>query len=217
MLIRDLQKQLEELKKGAACAVPAKDLSIGDGEGDDLMEDVKKVQEFLNEKGYFTRKSTGYFGKLTRASLTSFQKDLGLTQSGAFDAETRAKVATLTCKKSFMSEKTTVEWEKAKQVPEKPKMPSAQVGTITLIADGTKVKWTSVGVAAGGFKLIWSKNTGPIYPPRDGDRAEYQSPGASGYAMPSALSGAGTYYVRVCEFTGSGCGVYSNEVMVTLQ
>jgi hypothetical protein len=30
------------------------------------------------------------------------------------------------------------------------------------------------------------------------------------------VNGAGTYYVRVCEYVGGACGVYSNELTVSM-
>lgn len=94
---------------------------------------------------------------------------------------------------------------------------SAGVTSITLAAGSNgAMTWSVVGVAANGFKLVWSKNQNPTYPCRDGDEYRYYSDPATRSGMINASDGAGTYYARVCEYTGGGCGTYSNQVSVAL-
>src|SRR3990167_5618627 len=79
-LISKLQQRLEELRKNkVTCNVGDIALSIGDGEDEDSKVYVKSLQGFLKEKGHFTfHTTTGYFGKITQASLIQFQKTNGL-------------------------------------------------------------------------------------------------------------------------------------------
>jgi|GEM_PF-3270436 len=70
------------------------------------------------------------------------------------------------------------------------------------------LSWTANGLAAKGFKVVWSKNPGPTYPTRRGDSDEDYS----------GLEPGVTYYFRVCEYLGPDrCGVYSNEIAITAQ
>ncbi len=79
-----------------------------------------------------------------------------------------------------------------------------------------KVSWTLKGYSDQGFKVVWSKNSGPTYPTRSGDKYLYYSDPAQRNAVVTAFDGYGTYYVRVCEYLGGKCGVYSNQITVTL-
>ncbi|MBU0981186.1 S-layer homology domain-containing protein [Patescibacteria group bacterium] len=94
---------------------------------------------------------------------------------------------------------------------------SNQVRSITLRNDGDgKVSWTTDGVSSKGFKVVWSKNTEPTYPTEVGDQYLYFSSSTASSATLNAFDGFGTYYVRVCEYTGGSCDVYSNEITVFL-
>lgn len=218
-LIVKLQKQLEELKKGAECFVSDKDLSLGDGDQDGLNGDIQRLQDFLREKGYFSvKKSTGYFGKITRASLISFQRGAGIAQTGELDAATRAHIATLRCAKIVRSENKTKE-KQATVTEEKKKetvKPQSVVSSITATAGESAVSWSTTGYSKSGFKIVWSKNSGPTYPTRNGDKYIYLSDPNVNATTLSAFDGTGTYYVRVCEYLGGSCGTYSNEVIINL-
>jgi peptidoglycan hydrolase-like protein with peptidoglycan-binding domain len=220
-LIAKLQKQLEELKKGAQCFVTDADLSLGDGEDGNQKTEIKRLQEFLREKGFFKAGSTGYFGKLTRAALIAFQKNAGINASGEYDAATRSYVSTLRCRAANLTtKKTEIKEEKKKEYIEEKKKESApisQVKSITLSNNGAAVAWTVDGYSKSGFKVVWSKNTAPTYPTRDGDKYEYFDKPATNSASLYAFNGSGTYFVRVCEYLGGACGVYSNELSVVLQ
>lgn len=209
-LIVKLQKQVEELKKGAQCFVSDKNLSLGDGDQDDSQEDVRRLQEFLREKGYFTaKKSTGYFGKITRLSLLNFQREIGIAQTGELDTTTRVKIQNLRCKVTRVEDKQKVK-ELAKEIK------TLAVSSILLFGNGKTVTWKTGGYSKNGFKVIWSKNSGPTYPTRDGDQYQYfSSPEANSTTLP-AFAGSDEYYVRVCEYLGGVCGVYSNEVILNL-
>ena len=94
------------------------------------------------------------------------------------------------------------------------------VVSITITANqlvcGTMINWTVVGCSPMGFKVVWSLNEGPIYPTRAGDNFNYVSDPAARSHEIHDVNGAGTYYVRVCEYVGGACGVYSNELTVSM-
>ena len=93
---------------------------------------------------------------------------------------------------------------------------TSKVSSITLTGENASIKWTVDGYSASGFKVVWSKNTGPTYPCRTGDKYDYLSSPKAVTDTLTAFDGSGAYYVRVCEYLGGKCGVYSNEIKVTL-
>lgn len=211
-LIAKLQKQLEEVRKNKTqCILAEVDLSIGDGEGDGLKDHVKALQAFLKEKGYLGVEPTGYFGKLTRAALINYQKNAGLSQSGELNSGVRTAIKNLKCQREYMIKKTEIKQEIKDAVKN-----TGVVTSITLAASGNMVKWTTAGYSKNGFKVVYSKNPNPTYPTRDGDKYIYLAePGAYKTTL-EAFNGSGTYYVRTCEYLGGACGVFSNEVSVSL-
>lgn len=94
--------------------------------------------------------------------------------------------------------------------------PESVVDSITLTGEGEKIEWSVDGYSAKGFKVVWSKNENPVYPLRSGDKYHYYSKPDKSTDELSAFSGSGMYYVRVCEYLGGKCGVYSNEIEVNL-
>lgn len=85
-------------------------------------------------------------------------------------------------------------------------------GTLSLsAASGKTVNWTMDGSSPKGFKLVWSTTTAPVYP---GSSYNYYSDQATRSGTVDA--DPGTYYVRVCMYTGGGCTNYSNEITVTI-
>jgi hypothetical protein len=94
---------------------------------------------------------------------------------------------------------------------------ASTVNSIALTQSGDNaVSWSVDGEASNGFKLVWSRDSGPTYPPRDGDYAKYQSSDARSSDALYAFDGSGTYYVRICEYLDGSCGTYSNEIAMTL-
>ena len=87
--------------------------------------------------------------------------------------------------------------------------------TISDKEDGN-VGWSVSGYSEKGFKVVWSKTSGPTYPTRSTDSYKYHSSPSTNSSSLTAFDGDGTYYVRVCEYLGGACGVYSNEVEVAL-
>lgn len=213
-LIAKLQKQLEEMKKGAQCFVLDKDLSLGDGESEESRGDVIRLQNFLIEKGYLSiKKSTGYFGKITRVSMMNFQKDSEIEQTGELNTATREKIKNLRCKTAVVNnnKKETVSVES--QIKQEIK---SAVSKIALSGSGKSVSWKTDGYSKDGFKIVWSKNINPTYPTRDGDKYIYLSDPNSTSTNLEAFNGEGTYNIRVCEYLGGKCGAYSNEISLSL-
>lgn len=96
-------------------------------------------------------------------------------------------------------------------------VPQGDVTSVTLsAAGGDAVSWVADGYSPKGFKIVWSKNSGPTYPTRSGDKYIYMAEPDDSYVELFAFSGSGTYYVRACEYLGGTCGVYSNEITVEL-
>ncbi len=86
------------------------------------------------------------------------------------------------------------------------------VSGITLVAGtGGNVSWSVNGDASNGFKLVWSTSALPTYP---GSSASYYESNKTAGTI-NGTSGT-MYYVRICEYTGSGCGLYSNQITITL-
>lgn len=86
-------------------------------------------------------------------------------------------------------------------------------GSLALTHNGGKnFSWALSGNAPKGYKLVWSTSPNPVYP---GNSYQYYSSQEtkSGSINPES---AGTYYVRVCIYTGGGCTGYSNQITVTV-
>lgn len=73
-----------------------------------------------------------------------------------------------------------------------------------------KLKWSVDGYSAKGYKVVWSHNSDPTYPCREGDQYHYLSNPDQKEDNISDLSGK--YHFRVCEYLGGKCGKYSNDV-----
>jgi hypothetical protein len=93
---------------------------------------------------------------------------------------------------------------------------SSPVTSIKLQAEGEKIEWETEGYSSSGFKVTWSKDENPVYPTRKNDRYHYHSSSDKTHDVLEAFDGKGEYYVRVCEYLGGKCGIYSNEVKVIL-
>lgn len=76
-----------------------------------------------------------------------------------------------------------------------------------------KVQWNASGDTSQGFKVIYNTGGNPSYP---NDNPVYIGDSGQRSATVSGLA-AGTYYVRVCRYTGSGCDSYSNQMQVTVE
>lgn len=101
--------------------------------------------------------------------------------------------------------------------PQKEESSSGAVNSITVSKSGDRrVSWTVDGYSSKGYKLVWSKNSNPVYPNRDGDRYVYNDNPDNKQGEVNAFDGGGKYYIRVCEYLGGACGVYSNQIEMDL-
>jgi len=73
------------------------------------------------------------------------------------------------------------------------------VSSITVSGSGADIEWSVDGYSTKGFKISWSKTSGPTYPLRTGDKYHYFSSPSKTSDTLTAFDGDGTYYVRVCE------------------
>ncbi|MCC6639481.1 SH3 domain-containing protein [Candidatus Falkowbacteria bacterium] len=91
-------------------------------------------------------------------------------------------------------------------------------GTITLSANktdnGVNLSWSLAGMESDmGFKVVWNTQANPVYP---GNDYHYLSDDDSRSDTVSDLESGKAYHFRVCEYLGGKCGVYSNDVEVSL-
>lgn len=93
----------------------------------------------------------------------------------------------------------------------------SNVETIKLETDGNSISWETEGYSAKGFKVVWSKNKNPTYPPREGDKYHYYSNPNKNTDTLTSFNGEGIYYVRVCEYLGEKCGIYSNQIELRIE
>lgn len=95
---------------------------------------------------------------------------------------------------------------------------NSSVSSIKLYSgSNNKIEWSVEGYSKEGFKVVWSKNQGPTYPLRDGDKYHYYANPSFRYdVIDNAFAGEGAYYVRVCEYLDGKCGIYSNEITLNL-
>lgn len=131
-----------------------------------------------------------------------FNKFMGVLddQEKSKEAETKTetKEETKTTTKTDDSEKTT----------------QPAVASITLSAsktdDGVLLKWSTSGLnTSSGFKVVKGTSANPSYP---GNSAVYMGSDSNSYEW--KISDGETYHFRVCQYTGSGCGTYSNNIQI---
>lgn len=89
--------------------------------------------------------------------------------------------------------------------------------SITLEGHKNEISWETSGYSEKGFKVVWSKSANPTYPTRKGDKYHYHSNPEEDDDKLEAFDGTGEYYVRVCEYLGGKCGIYSNEIKMSLE
>lgn len=96
--------------------------------------------------------------------------------------------------------------------------PTASSGSLKLnaeTADGKVIlRWDVNGLdAPDGFKLVVAEHSGPVYP---GNDYQYLSDPAARSHVWTGLEPGKKYYFRACQYLSGKCGVYSNEVVLTL-
>ncbi|MBU1131814.1 FecR family protein [Patescibacteria group bacterium] len=93
-------------------------------------------------------------------------------------------------------------------------------GTIELSGDSTSpgqvnLRWKTNNLnATKGFKSIYSENSNVIFPGNSHHLLTSANDSADTWGN---LQSGKTYYFRICQNEGSACGVYSNEVAVTVE
>jgi len=118
---------------------------------------------------------------------------------------------------SLPSYSTTTTINKNLGLSSDPDPVSAGDGELTLTAtangDDVDLSWTVTDMESPmGFKVVKNTTGSPVYP---GDAYHYLSdPDARSDEWTGLADG--TYYFRVCEYLGGSCGVYSNQVAVTI-
>ncbi len=86
--------------------------------------------------------------------------------------------------------------------------------TGTVSDSSVSLNWSTANLdAPKGFKLVKSTSPNPVYP---GNDYKYLSDsGVRSYTW-KGLS-AGTYHFRVCQYLGGKCGIYSNNITITIE
>ena len=83
-----------------------------------------------------------------------------------------------------------------------------------LINDRIELRWTKTDLDSSlGYKVLYSVYPNPTYP--DDTLLYITDPNA--FEFKKVGMSAGTYYFRICQYRGGSCGVYSNEVVFTVQ
>ncbi|MUG97809.1 peptidoglycan-binding protein [Scytonema sp. UIC 10036] len=59
----------------------------------DSGQEVRRLQEDLQQLGYFRANPTGYYGSTTQEAVERFQQNYGLTRSGVADSQTLARIS----------------------------------------------------------------------------------------------------------------------------
>ncbi|MBU2566667.1 SH3 domain-containing protein [Patescibacteria group bacterium] len=96
----------------------------------------------------------------------------------------------------------------------------SQSGSISLegqLTDPGKVKlsWSTAGLdASKGFKVVISQSPNPVYP---GNDYHYLTSPSVRQDYWTKLAAGKTYHFRVCQYLDGKCGVYSNDVAVTVE
>lgn len=97
-----------------------------------------------------------------------------------------------------------------------PTNPPASGAIVLTYQDGGLVTWAPEKYAEYGYKVVWSKMSLPTYPTRFGDKYIYITDPNELSTRLTAFDGAGDYFVRVCEYNGSGCNFYSNQIKMRI-
>lgn len=217
------EKKLKTANSSCISDVIKYNLYLGRTDNDTDGE-VTRLQKWLSVMPdvYPEKLVTGYFGPATERAVQRYQKKYGIVAFGAPETtgygvvgpKTRGKINA--CRiGSYKSDEKKEDKNTNKEEVDETK---SEVSSITLKADSEnkKVTWSVDGYSKKGFKVTWSKESGPTYPTRATDKYKYYGNPETNSSAVDAFDGEGTYYVRVCEYLGGACGVYSNEVTIEL-
>jgi hypothetical protein len=81
----------------------------------------------------------------------------------------------------------------------------------TKVNDGVSFTWNVVGLdVSKGFKLVKGSGANPVYP---GNDYQYLTD-ANQRSYTWAIKDGKTYHFRICQYNGSGCLAYSNDITV---
>lgn len=184
-------------------------------------EEVTWLQDFLANHYsslYPEKKVTGYYGEMTKAAVERFQEKYGIESVGEVGPQTRQKINSLMDAKSYKYKSYTTKEASSKKSKSTEYKEESSIESISLkhLGDG-KISWEVGGVSIRGFKIVWSMKENPTYPTRSGDKYIYLSDKNADEKTLYAFDEEGDYYVRVCEYLGGKCGVYSNEIKIELE
>jgi len=189
--------------------------------------EVTRLQKWLARMPEIYPESliTGHFGPATEQAVQRYQAKHGIVSSGAPETTGYGVMGPKTrrfinaCLDSGKIEEKKYDAEEVKKEKEKDEVDTTkEVSSIVLHADemNGKVWWSVDGYSKEGYKVVWSKTSGPTYPTRSDDVYRYLSDPASRHVRLEAFEGSGKYYVRVCEYVDEECELYSNEVSLSL-
>lgn len=144
-----------------------------------------------------------------------FSNELGILKDKVVVEEKKEEVKAET--KPAETQQAPVEQPKPAPAPAPSPAPTP-TGTITIsnitsMNNAFKVFWSTANLnVTQGYKIVYATTQNPTY---GVNSAHYESNSGATFASVGGLA-AGTYYVRVCMYTGSGCANYSNQVSVAV-
>lgn len=104
--------------------------------------DVTNLQDFLRTQGYFSGASTGYFGSVTAASVSAFQRANGLDPVGSVGPQTRARIAAISC--NGATSVAPAQGSSSEVAPALVFKANASTGSITVLpGDAVLLSWTA--------------------------------------------------------------------------
>lgn len=199
-------------KKGEAYYINPTDLSVI------YLKDGNEAYKLMREKGLGV--SNENISKLSEKTLEEYKSSLDDMKSKIQSLQSEIEKLKEQIKNFTNSIKETVK-NKIESPEKKIETSNTTIpvsGTIKLVSsvvEGKQIKlsWTTDGVSAPkGFKTVISRTENPIYPGNDYHYLDNPEARSDVWERKEG----GVYYLRVCQYLGDKCGVYSNNVKVTL-
>lgn len=179
-----------------------------------LMTGIINSQSLLEETNVASGVFTAVISQPTNVSTTTTSSIDVVNQDTAPVVATDTIATTTTIVKDIIAT-TTVVADTATLVTE-PKQTLADIKKINLSSVGKDLYWQASGYFASGFYVLWSKTENPVYHTGTVGMAYFLDPLSKFYSI-NSYDGAGVYYVRVCEaMPAGGCGIYSNQLNISL-